>query len=436
MKFYDREKELEILKQNEKESQNVAMFTILKGRRRIGKTSLVLKALEGCEYVYLFVHRGNEAALCNSFQAEITSRLGIQIYGGITRFAELFEMLMRESTKRHFSVVIDEIQNFKYVNSAIFSQMQEIWDRYHRESRINLIVCGSVKSMMRKIFENAREPLYGRSTSKLTLKPFDVEVLKKILADYNPSYKPDDLLCLYMLTGGVAKYVELLVDHKCLNKDSMLKYVCKADSYFITEGREMLMDEFSADYDTYFSILHLIASGKTRVSEIDGALSKPTGVYLANLDNNFEMITKLQPVMQKHGGKVSRYEIKDQFLRFWFRFIYPYQGLIESGQLSILHKHICSEYAQFSGKILEQYFHAKYMQSGLYTAIGNWWDRKGDCELDMVAINEFDKTCFVAEIKRNKDKISIQSIEEKVKSLTPEFAKYDIQIKALSLTDM
>ena len=436
MKFYNREKELEILKQNEKESQNIAMFTILKGRRRIGKTSLILKALEGCDYVYLFVHRGSEAALCHSFQTEITSKLGIQIYGEITRFADLFEMLMRESTKRHFSVVIDEIQNFKYVNNAIFSQMQEIWDRYHRESRINLIVCGSVRSMMRRIFEDAHEPLYGRSTSKLTLKPFDIEVLKRIMADYNPSYKPDDLLCLYMLTGGVAKYVELLVDRKCMTKTSMLKYVCGVDSYFITEGREMLMDEFTTDYDTYFSILHLIASGKTRVSEIDGALSKPTGVYLANLDNNFEMITKLQPVMQKHNGKVSRYEIKDNFLRFWFRFIYPYQGLVESGQLSILYKHICSEYAQFSGKTLEQYFHAKYMQSGLYTTIGNWWDRKGDCELDMLAINEFDMTCLVAEIKRNKDKISIQSIEEKVKSLPPEFAKYDIKIEALSLKDM
>ncbi|MBR5982764.1 MAG: ATP-binding protein [Bacteroidales bacterium] len=436
MKFYDREKEIEILKRNENKSRENAMFTVLKGRRRIGKTLLVLKALEGCEYVYLFVHRGNEKALCRSFQQEISSRLDIPIYGDTAHFAELFELLMRESTKRHFSVVIDEVQNFKHVNNAIFSQMQDIWDRYHRESHINLIVCGSVRSMMRQIFESSNEPLYGRATSKITLQPFNIETIKRIMADYNPSYTPDDLLCLYMLTGGVAKYIELLADGGNMDKDSMLNYVCSKDSYFITEGREMLMDEFASDYDMYFSILHLIASGKTRVSEIDGALLKPTGVYLANLDKNFEMISKLHPVLQKQSGKVSRYEIRDMFLRFWFRFIYPYQGLIESEQHSHLLKQIQEGYAQFSGKTLEKYFHTKYMQSGNFTTIGNWWSRTGDNEIDMLAINSFDKTGIAAEIKRNRDKISIASLEEKIASLPSDFKNYKLKVLALSLEDM
>ena len=98
---------------------------------------------------------------------------------------------------------------------------------------------------MKRIFDDKSEPLYGRPTSKLVLRPFTTAVMKEILHDANPTYAPDDLLCLYMITGGVAKYIELLIDAKCYTKEKMLNYICRQDSYFITEGKDLLNQEFS-----------------------------------------------------------------------------------------------------------------------------------------------------------------------------------------------
>lgn len=437
MRFYDREDEIRILLENEAQAENTAMFTVLMGRRRVGKTSLIAKALEGKVSAYLFVSRDSEAMLCRKFQRSLEEQLGIHIYGELTYFRDLFEVIMRESINRHFTVVFDEFQTLYKINPAIFSEIQDLWDRYHRESKLNLIVIGSIQSLMRRIFEDKNEPLYGRPTSKFTLYPFRTDVLKEILAEHSPDYGNEDLLCLYMITGGVAKYVELLMDAQCYTKDRMLDYVCRQDSYFLTEGRDMVNQEFGDDGVTYFSVLQMIADGMTRRGDIDGAMQKDMGVYLQNLEKNYNMISRLKPLLSKPNGKVSAYEISDRFLRFWFRFICPYQSLIERKQLGLVRSNIANNYERFSGRTLEQYFQAKAFESGLYTQVGNWWDRKGGNEIDLIALNEFNHTAVAAEIKRNSEKINLHALEAKVETLRKSnFGKYSFSLQALSLEDM
>ena len=437
MRFYDREDEMRILQENEAQAERTAMFTVLMGRRRVGKTSLIAKALEGKTAAYLFVSRDSEAILCRKFQRCLEEQLGIHIYGELTYFRDLFEIILRESKNRHFTVVFDEFQTLYKINPAIFSEMQDLWDRYHRESKLNLIVVGSIQSLMRRIFEDRNEPLYGRPTSKFTLYPFRTDVLKEILSEHSPNCGNEDLLCLYMITGGVAKYVELLMDAQCYTKDRMIDYVCRQDSYFLTEGRDMVNQEFGEDGVTYFSILQMIADGMTRRGDIDGAMQKNTGVYLQNLERNYNMISRRKPLMSKPDSKVSAYEISDLFLRFWFRFICPYQSLIELGQLNLIRCNIADRYEQFSGRTLEQYFRAKTLERGLYTQVGNWWDRKGDNEIDLMALNEFNHTALAAEIKRNPEKINLRSLEAKVDVLRKsDFGKYSFTLQALSLEDM
>lgn len=437
MRFYDREDEIRILLENEAQAENTAMFTVLMGRRRVGKTSLIAKALEGKVSAYLFVSRDSEAMLCRKFQRSLEEQLGIHIYGEMTYFRDLFEVIMRESINRHFTVVFDEFQTLYKINPAIFSEIQDLWDRYHRESKLNLIVVGSIQSLMRRIFEDKNEPLYGRPTSKFTLYPFRTDVLKEILAEHSPDYGNEDLLCLYMITGGVAKYVELLMDAQCYTKDRMLDYVCRQDSYFLTEGRDMVNQEFGEDGVTYFSVLQMIADGMTRRGDIDGAMQKDMGVYLQNLEKNYNMISRLKPLLSKPNSKVSSYEISDRFLRFWFRFICPYQSLIERKQLGLVRSNIANNYERFSGRTLEQYFQAKAFESGLYTQVGNWWDRKGENEIDLIALNEFNHTAVAAEIKRNSEKINLHALEAKVETLRKsDFGKYSFSLQALSLEDM
>lgn len=437
MKFYDREAEIDILHDNEKISRGHASFMVMMGRRRIGKTTLLTHAFKGMPYAYLFVSRDSEALLCRKFQNSLEEQLGLHVYGTVTRFRDLFEMIMQESQKQHFTLIIDEFQDLFRINASTFSDIQDIWDRYHETSKINLIACGSIHSLMKRIFEDHSEPLYGRPTSKMTIHPFTTTVLKQILRDANPAYTPDDLLCLYMLTGGVAKYIELLIDSGNTTKEKMLDAVCRQDSYFLSEGRDLLVNEFQGEYGNYFSILQLIASGLTRRSEIDGALQKDSGTFLKKLDEDYEMISKLQPLLAKNGSKISKYEIHDHFLRFWFRFVYPYQSLVERNQLEILRKYIGEQYTQFSGRSLERYFQDKLFETGKYTDIGNWWDRSGKNEIDIVAINSFDHTGLIAEVKRNPDRINMHSLHEKAEALPKmPFAHYQFDFQGLSLLDM
>lgn len=437
MRFYDREKELEVLRSIEAQSHSSATFTVLMGRRRVGKTSLIMRAMDEVQSAYLFVSKDNEAFLCQKFQRAIDEQLNIHVYGTIRHFRDLFEVIMRESVSRPFTIIIDEFQNLYKVNPAIFSEIQDIWDRYHTQSHINLIASGSIISLMKRIFESENEPLYGRPTSKITLHPFTIETFKQILRDHCPHYKNEDLLCLYMITGGVAKYVELLMDAGCYTREKILNYVCRMDSYFLSEGRDLINNEFGSDYNTYYSILQLIASGLNHRSDIDGALQKDSGVYLLNLENNFGMISRIRPILASPNSKISSYEITDPFLRFWFRFICPYQALVESGQLRLLRENINTHYEQFTGRTLERYFQEQLMQTGQYSRIGNWWDKKGENEIDVVALNEFNNLGLIAEVKRNERKLSMAKLEEKVSALPPsQFGKYQFSLKGLSINDM
>ncbi len=405
------------------------------GRRRIGKTSLLLESVKGTKYLYLFVSRTSEPLLCEQFQKDAAQALGIQIFGTITRFRDLFEQLLIFGTKEHYTLIIDEFQEFANVNSSIFSEIQNLWDQYKGRAKINFIASGSIYSMMMKIFENRKEPLFGRLTSKITLQPFAVRVIKEILNDYNPKYTSEDLLCLYMLTGGVPKYIALLMEAGATKKNKMLDMVTSPDSPFIGEGKDLLVSEFGKEYGTYFSILQLVASGKNTQSEIDSVIGKNTGAYLANLEREYSLITKNRPMFSKPESRKNRWSLNDNYLRFWFRFIFPNQSLIEMGKYDMLREVIDRGYEQYSGLILEKYFRAKIAEEKRITGIGSYWDNKGKNEIDVIAINDLNKTAIAAEVKRNSNKIDMNILQLKVHSVK-ELAKYKIELQGLSLENM
>ena len=436
MRFYNRDKELGILAKNRELSACQSVMTTLIGRRRTGKTSLLLKSVEGVRHLYLYVSKDNEQMLCKKFQEQAAAALDIQIFGQTTSFGELFEQLIRYGIDHNYTLIIDEFQNFLSINKSIPSSIQDVWDRYKDRSHVNLILCGSIYSMMKRIFENGDEPLYGRRDSNMRLLPFSIDTLKQILGDHNSGYGAEDLLCLYMLTGGVAKYVALLMDARATTKNKMLRCALAPDSPFLSEGTELLVSEFGRDYGTYFSILQLIAGGMTTQSEIDSIIGKNTGAYLNNLHEDYTFISKNTPILSKPGVRNIKWQIDDPFLRFWFRFVYPYQGLIESNRTELLLQYVSDNYTLFTGKTLERFFHDRMWQTGHYTRIGNWWDKKGEQEIDMVALNEFDKTCVIAEIKRNPKKLSLPGLEAKANAFLSEMKGYRTEYRLLSLEDV
>ncbi len=435
MKFYDRKEELEILELNLEQSKRSSCFTVMIGRRRIGKTSLLLESVKKEKYLYLFVSRKSEPLLCVQFQKDASEILGIQIFGTISQFKDLFEQLLIYATKEHYTLIIDEFQEFDHVNPAIFSDIQNLWDQYKDKARVNFIVCGSIYSMMMKIFENRKEALFGRLTSKMVLQPFTVSVIKEILNDYHPKYTSEDLLCLYMLTGGVPKYIDLLMEAGSTTWGKMLDMATRPDSPFIGEGKDFLVSEFGKEYGIYFSILQLIASGKTTQSEVDSIIGKNTGAYLANLEKEYSLITKNKPMFSKPESRKTRWSLSDNYLHFWFRFIYPNQSLIEMGKYDILREYIDKNYESYSGLILEKFFREKIAESERVTHIGSYWDNKGENEIDLIALNELDKTAIVADIKRNPKKIDMNQLRTKAGSIK-ELSEYNVELRGLSMDDM
>ena len=223
MRFFDREQEFEKLREIEELSHEVAQFTIITGRRRIGKTEMVKKFYENKTMLYFFVARKAEADLCNIFVDEIRTKLNIPMLDskGMS-FAAVFKFIMELSQTQHINLFIDEFQDFYRVNPSIYSDMQNIWDSCKNKAHINLIVAGSVNTLMNKIFKDKKQPLFGRQTETMHVRPFKPSVLKEIMSEYCPGYKKSDLLALYTLTGGVAKYVELFIDRKKFTEKKMM----------------------------------------------------------------------------------------------------------------------------------------------------------------------------------------------------------------------
>lgn len=381
-------------------------------------------------------HVKNEALLCEQFQKEAILALGIQVFGTITRFKDLFEQLLIFATREHYTLIIDEFQEFENINPSIFSDIQNLWDQYKDKARINFIASGSIYSMMMKIFENRKEPLFGRLTSKITLQPFAVRVIKDILSDYNPKYTGEDFLCLYMLSGGVPKYIDLLMEAGAVTKNSMLDVATRPDSPFLGEGKDLLISEVGKEYGTYFSILQLIASGKTKQSEIDSIINKNTGAYLVNLEKEYSLISRVKPMFAQPRSRKTRWTLNDNYLRFWFRFIFPNQSLVEMERQDLLREYIDRNYEQYSGLVLEKYFRTKISQEERVTSVGSYWDGKGENEIDLVALNDLDKTAIVAEIKRNPKKIDMNLLQTKADSIKKELSKYKVEFRGLSINDM
>lgn len=436
MKFYNRDRELAFLSTIEGLSAQTAQMTFMVGRRRIGKTSLLLKAYESGLYLYFFVAKKSESLLCLEFCEQIKQKLDIPLFGEIKTFKEVFGLLMELSKSRHFTVIIDEFQEFTSVNPSVFSDMQNIWDRNKQESKINLILCGSVYSLMKRIFEGSKEPLFGRATQRIHLRAFDISTLKEIIGDYHPAYTNEDLLAFYLFTGGVAKYVELLVQAQVFTFQSILEEVLSENSLFLDEGKNVLVDEFGKDYGNYFSILSLIASGKTSRVAIESVMEMQTGGFLDRLEKEYGIIRKIRPIFAKEGSRTVKYAIEDNFLSFWFRFVYKYRSAVEAGNLAYLQEIVIRDYNTYSGRVLERYFIEKIKSEKKYNLIGTYWERDNQNEIDIVAVNDLEKNVLVAEVKRKRGNINIQKLTEKAQSLTKQFKGYKAVYVGLSLEDM
>ncbi|MEA3559447.1 MAG: ATP-binding protein, partial [Candidatus Thermoplasmatota archaeon] len=250
MQFYDREKETALIRDLIRKDH---CFLVITGRRRIGKTRLVREALKDEDHLDLFIPRKRMTLALDQLSKMLREQTGYS--PTFVDFREFLEYLLRMEDRIIF---LDEISNLEHMDKGAFSDIQEMIDRYSAERRIRLIVDGSYAGIMRRIFEDSKEPLFGRATNMLRLQPLPLYYSIKMLMDNGIGF--GDAIEMYSLFGGVPRYLELLRAYK--DMDELIRNVFSPGSIFLYEGENVLIQEFGSSWDTYFSILEVISRGK------------------------------------------------------------------------------------------------------------------------------------------------------------------------------
>lgn len=234
------------------------------------------------------------------------------------------------------------------------------------------------------------------------------------------------------------------MDREAYTITDIIRRVTEENSIFIEEGNILLIQEFGKKYGNYFSILSAIASGRNTASEISEGIGETSiGGMLSRLEEDYEIISKRRPVLSKERSQNVRYEITDNFLRFWFRYIARNQDMIQMGNHNHLYETVLADYPTYSGLTLEMWFRQKMKESGQFSSIGSWWNttkgaKEKQSEIDIVALSVTkEKKAYVAEVKRQSKNFRPEQFRTKIEHLSHKILSgYEIDSRLLTLDDM
>ena len=335
MEFFDRAKEKEFLAKlrQKHEKQMIVVY----GRRRIGKTMLLKHVFPDAKY--LFVDTRSKETLLKDFSG--------QIFDGVFGNWEVF---FKHLLSNNGIVIIDEFQNFLRVDNSVFSVLQKVWDDL--DSKVLLILCGSYTGMMKHIFLDYKEPLFGRSAYQINLKEFDFIETAKMLNSFG--YDTDEIIERYSVFGGIPKYLWYLKNKEDF-KTQLQNLFFDELAPLREEGKNLLIGEFGSEHRGYFSILEKIGCFDKEIGEIvDKTGMERTKVmkYISELADYYGIIEKVENKLgaSKRG---IRYRIKDNFLNFLFKYIYSNQDKIEFNP-EYAFNFAVKNINEFTGRIFEE----------------------------------------------------------------------------------
>lgn len=403
--FIDREEELEIL--GSRYESDRAEFLVLYGRRRVGKTELVKHFVKGKGSVYHLVSRETEKDQIREFKESLS-----RTYPEFSDLVEDWETLLTKLGEKEKPVlVIDEFQYLIETNGEILRRFQKVWDEVLKNSDIKLILTGSSVGMMETEVLGYRSPLYGRRTGQLRLKPFTLKDIKELF----PSKTFTELIEIYSILGGIPYYLEQFDTDSSL-EDNISNHILRKDSVLREEAVNLLREELR-ESKNYFSVLKAVSSGKTtfnRISNETGIKKSSLSKYLIRLQE-LHLIEKRDPVTASKGSKSGRYYLSDNYLDFWFRYIFPNQSFLEQKPELFYKDVIEPDLDIYISKKFEDICIEFIVQTTeIYPKVGRWW--YGEDEIDIVALNENDGRILLAECKWSKKPVDmslLKSLKEK-----------------------
>ena len=423
MNFLGREKEILVL---EKEYARDGGFVVIYGRRRIGKTTLIKQFIKSKTAFYFLATKEVESQSMKRFAGVIARTTGNSVLqkAAFSDWLDLFQAVADYKPNEKKVLVIDEFPYLVKVNDSFPSILQNAWDEILKDSNVMLILCGSLISMMKKHALSYESPLYGRRTAQMRIAPLPFTTVYE-----NQKLSFEEAAEQYSITGGVPKYMEFFSDGQPLY-EQIKENVLSKNGFLYEEPNFLLTDEVQVPTN-YFSIIKVIADGNHKlgtIAEILGLETSALTPYLKTL-SELGFTEKQVPVTEKNAEKTRKglYFISDNFLRFWFRYVYPYKGELEldNTQISLdeLDKDFKEKFVAFAYEDICKEIFARLCSDKAIdftpSKIGSYWlnDKSGNTQIDVMAVDTVNKRLFAGECKYHNQPIDADVYFELVKKV-------------------
>lgn len=438
--FIGREKELASL--NEFYMKDGIGMTVIYGRRRIGKSTLITEFVKDKKAIFYTATKVGKDRNLELFSKQVINLFmpGIETISFGTIEA-VFDYININMTDEKVILVIDELPYWAEKDEALLSIFQKYIDTVWNDKNLKIILCGSALSFMENKVLSEKSPLFGRRDSQMKLGTFDYLDSAKFV----PNYSSEDKAICYGITGGVAKYLALIDPDKSLD-DNIIRLFFKTDGYLYDETRNLLAQEFS-DTTVVNNIIEQIASGENTVNTISGKVKEkePTVLYSLEKLINVGLVEKKKCITEEKNKKKTQYVLKDYMFKFWYEFIPKATSVIEMGQGEVYYQKVVKPALHsFMGSVFEEmcrYYTLKHGIEGEYdcfvTSVGTWWgvetivNEKGEkqsqsADIDIVALSEIDKKAVIGECKFKNEKIDKGIYETLIRRANLISAKYRI----------
>ena len=415
-RFVDREQEMATLQSEY--GRDGSGLVVLYGRRRVGKTTLISEFIRDKKALFFLASEESESQNRLAFQQKAADFLNSDLLKNVE--VKSWDVLFRAIMDTHFDskpvIVLDEFQYLGRSNPAFPSIFQRIWEEILKDRQVMVILCGSLISMMQSQTLAYDSPLYGRRTAQIRLK----QIPFAYYHEFFPEKSRKELIEMYAVTGGVPKYIELLSRSKDIYS-AIETCVLNRSGYLYDEPHFLLQQEVS-EVGSYFSIIKAIAAGNTKLSAIAGVLEvKSTSLtkYLKTLID-LDILEREVPVTEDSPEKSKRglYKIKDNYLRFWFAFVYPNMSFIESGhgrivmdkiRKGLVRNHIAFVYEDVCAERMWE-MNAQSVWPFYFSKLGRYWDSKE--EIDIAAIDPDGKNLILGECKYWQEPVGVSVLRE------------------------
>ena len=409
--FIGREHELETLERMY--SRNQFAMVVLYGRRRVGKTALMDEFTKSKDTLYFTALQQSDKLNLADFTQEVTRFFDLP--SSTPAFADWQSALKyvadraRERSKP-FVFVFDEFPYATQSNKSLPSALQIAIDHGFKNTNILIVLSGSNESFMESEVLGSKSPLYGRRSAQIKLKPFDY----LDAAEFLPNCQPEELVNHYVTFGGTPYYLTQLEKRKGSYERNVIN-LCFDPYGLLHEEPMMLLREELRDPGIYYSVLQAMSNGNgtpKAIAEHAGVDQNAISAYLKTLQGLGLAERRVPFGDNPSKSRKGMWVIADPFFSYWYRFVGPNAGSIESGKGEVAARQLAfgEAFSTYAGKQFETVCMQWVKRVNgtdrlplLATHFGQWWGanplKKEQTDIDIVAADQSSKTLLLGECK-------------------------------------